>query len=81
MAERHERKAAIDFGFLTGKVKLATEEENSHSAWAHLVHLRHNTPKDTDVENQCPIADSCYTHSYQRRQLMGHGHFYSFVVT
>lgn len=28
MAERHERKAAVDFGFVKGKVKLGEEEEN-----------------------------------------------------
>lgn len=40
MAERHEGKAAIDFGFLTGKVKLGTEEVNSRPVRVQLVHQR-----------------------------------------
>lgn len=39
MAECHEREAAIDFGFL--KEKLASDEENSDSAWGQTKDTKH----------------------------------------
>lgn len=59
MAECHNRKAAIDFM----KGRLASEEENSHTAWAHFWGIR-DTPctKDTDGENQNPDTNGYYTH-------------------
>lgn len=41
MAGRHERKAAIDFGFLKEKVNLATEEENIKKSFCMGSNQRH----------------------------------------
>lgn len=73
MAGRHERRAAIDFGYLKGKVKL------KQSSCMALLGALETPNTQSHAESILTTTGSCET--CRGNQFLGHARFYSFAVT